>query len=185
MKLSGWLRRKVIARFIDRDYPSVLVAVLCATVLMVFFSGFVKARYIASYSGIPATSLALMGFVIAAAAIVVSVQDKGMIRHYKKQNNAMWQLTKNIFFVTARLLGFIGVATFLVGKSALFDCPNIYETLIERFYLGLITAASIFGIFQLNKMIYVLSKLMDAAQDVDMANKIDRRLEEEKDNSRP
>ena len=173
MSRPNWFRTHIVDLFINSDGPAVVTSLLMATAAMVLVPDFVRAKYLAVFNGIPATFLALMGFVLTAAAIVVSVQDKGMIRLFKRHKPREWKLTKRVFFPTARLFGLFGVAILILGNAPLTQIHGAYHIYVERGFLGTVVAACFLSAFQLNKMIYVLSKLMDAAQDEEQAIKLE------------
>lgn len=177
------LHRRIIAAFINSDYPALGVSAAIAIGMVLLTPGYVKQKYLTSFEGIPSTALALMGFVLAAAAIVVSVQDKGMIRLYKQHRPDLWRMTKRVFFLTARILGLLSIAVFILGDGPLIGCQygSSWQVAQERIFLCTVVFALIFSIFQLNKMIYVLSKLMDAAQDTKLADEIEQGLKEQND----
>lgn len=81
---------------------------------------------------------------------------------------------------SARVLGVLSILVFVLGDGPLKDCPctGPWPTLVEEAYLAAITLILLFSIFQLNKMIYVLSKLMDAAQDTELADEIEQELQD-------
>jgi hypothetical protein len=169
-------RKTIIGWFIDSDLLAILLSLATGFVLILFAPSYVRAKYVDLHSDIPIIALSLMGFVITAAAIVVSVQDKGMIRLYKEHRPDIWNMTKRVFFLTARVLGFLGAAVLILGDSLLASCPDTRSLVIEKLFLGSMLAVSAFCIIQINKMIYVLSKLMDAALETKLAAEIEKDL---------
>ncbi len=175
--------RRIIALYTNSDYPSLITSAIISVGAVSAFPDYVRQKYLESFGGIPSTALALMGFVLTAAAIVVSVQDKGMIRLFKKHRNDLWVMTKKVFFLTARVLGLLSILVFVLGDSPLVSCPCAGRTsaIGEKIYLALIALMLVFSIFQINKMIYVLSRLMDAAQDTELATEIEEGLKNLRD----
>lgn len=181
MKLSQWFR-SVFSIFIDRDYPVSLLAMLTAILIMMFAPNTVKEKYLDIYMEIPNIAFALMGFVITAAAIIVSIQDKGVLKLLKKHKPKDWIMIKLVFFSTARVLGFLGISVLFIRDSIFLDLNYlnmVWWQVIQVIYLGVTTMIIVYCTIQVIKLIYVLSKLMDLAQEEELAQELESGLNED------
>jgi hypothetical protein len=99
--------------------------------------------------------LSLLGFVIAAFTILISVQDRGFMQKIAEGEGNLWALLFSEFFNTSRLLG--GFTIFLLLTSGAKDAqlPN----LLERVYYASFTFFLVASIIQVSKAVYILERV--------------------------
>jgi hypothetical protein len=139
---------------LNRPTASYIIAILFAIVV-----GLLRVLYVSLnpiYDSLDVSAmLSLLGFVIAAFTILISVQDRGFMQKIAEGEGNLWSLLFSEFFNTSRLLG--GFTIFLLLTSGAKDAqlPN----LLERVYYAAYTFFLIASIIQVSKAVYILERV--------------------------
>ena len=139
---------------LNKPLSSYLIAVLFAIAVGLLPSLYVSLDPI--YKSLDVSSmLSILGFVIAAFTILVSVQDRGFMQKISEGDGNLWLSLFSEFFNTSRFLG--GFTIFLLLTSGVKDME--LSSLLERLYYALFTFFFVASIIQVSKTVYILERV--------------------------
>lgn len=102
-----------------------------------------------------AVMVSLLGFVIAALAIVVAVQDRGLIKELKKAPGDLWGKLMAVFTSTSKTLGLAALVFFVISAI---EHPVGTEWIDFLVAMAFATALASVGL-QIAKVIFVLERV--------------------------
>lgn len=149
---------------LNHPLASPLLALIAAVVVTLdrdVFT-FLNSIYAANASAMVGVSFSLLGFVIAALAIIISVFDRGLFKHIAHGKNLGQQLIQ-VFSNTSKILWFFGFGFLLLTDFAV-SCQSVT---LQMIYAAGITFALIISAIQVAKIIYVLEKAAFLANNSD------------------
>jgi len=135
-----------------------LAAILSAIVALgtVFLApAWAEGFYKQSYATIPSTTFTLLGFLIAAVTILLTIRDRPFLQALQQQRPELWKQIVNEFFVTSYLIAVFGLIAMLFGWQLPSNEYFVYKQVFLFSYLALLYLT----IVQMAKTIYVLHTL--------------------------
>ena len=102
--------------FLNHPWLMVVIALLFWVLIFTIDFAFVPGLHRAFVRGLPGALISVMGFIIAAAAIALSIQDRGNLRTLTEYRPDLWNRLMGVFFAAAKSLGLFAVYLLLIDQ---------------------------------------------------------------------
>lgn len=134
--------------------PDLAAIISAAVALAVTWAAplWVEGFYRQSYSGLPGMAFTLLGFLVAAVTILLTIRDRPFLQALQSQRPELWKKLINEFFVTTYLFAIFGLVTILFGWQIPSDEYTVWKRIFLFSYFSLFTLSAL----QMAKTIFVL-----------------------------
>ena len=138
--------------FLNRPALVWLMASLAGVLAYLFHAPWIANLHKVFVEQLPGALLSVMGFILAAATIVVSVRNQGLLKVFADVRPDLWNKLMAQFFVTAKTSGIYALYLLLLGQASVQTWQNTIAKVIQ--------SVSIFGfvllVLQIATAIYAM-----------------------------
>lgn len=126
---------------------------LCFALLGAWIApGALSAIYLNIHDTLAGTAFTMLGFLLAAITLLLTIQDRPFIISLKQVRPEIWIQVTREFFITTYLFGIIGIIVLFIGDTKIY---GVYVWSLYTFISSL-TFLTVFSIIQVSKIIYLL-----------------------------
>lgn len=140
---------------LNRPSLAAIISAAIALVVVLVAPLWAEGFYKQSYAGLPGTAFTLLGFLVAAVTILLTIRDRPFLLALQAQRPILWKQVVNEFFVTSYLIAIFGLVIIIFGWQLPDDTFPIWKRLFLFSYLALFNLS----VLQMAKTIFVLHSL--------------------------
>lgn len=143
-----------------------MTSLVVATGTTIFTFEWLKVTYDKLFVSLPGTVFSVLGFIIAAIAIIVSLRDIGLMKHIYALKRDWWDKLVKQFFFTSKVLALFGFCLLMLSGDTFSKCHNIYSCiLLERSYYMAFMFLLIFSSLHVLKCVLILEAVVQLSND--------------------
>lgn len=150
---------------LNRPWVSYVAAMVITTALMIYAPTRATLTRLAFTQSptLIGVMVSLLGFVIAALAIVIAVQDKGFVSYLKETGSTLWDQLMAVFASTSKVVGIAALYFFLLSSLEEGIRCQLLSNIVTFLFGTLLTAVGL----QIAKVIHVLERVGSLAGEGD------------------
>ncbi|WP_135230484.1 hypothetical protein [Deinococcus fonticola] len=137
---------------LNRPEPTAVVAGVVALLSVLVAPVWAEGFYKQSYAGVPGTAFTLLGFLVAAVTILLTIRDRPFLQALQAQRPELWKQVINEFFLTSYLIAAFGLVVMVFGWQYPAELALGWKRLFLFSYIALFALSAL----QMAKTIYVL-----------------------------
>lgn len=143
------------------DWVIWVTSLVVATGTTVFTFEWLKATYDKLFVSLPGTVFSVLGFIITAIAIIVSLRDIGLMQHIYTLKRDWWDKLVKQFFSTSKVLALFGFCLLLFSGVVFSSCHAVYIcSLLDRVYYMSFMFLLIFSSLNVLKCVLILEAVV-------------------------
>lgn len=140
---------------LNRPGLAALMAAVTALAVVLAAPIWAEGFYKQSFTNLPGTAFTLLGFLVAAVTILLTIRDRPFLKALQTQRPELWRQVINEFFVTSYLIAVFGLVTISLGWQFPADLYPYWRRVFLFSYMALFNLSAI----QIAKTIFVLHSI--------------------------
>lgn len=137
---------------LNRPYLAAVLSAAVAVAVVWGMPNWTYAFYKQNFAAMPGIAFTLLGFLVAAVTILLTLRDRPFLQALQRDRPELWKQAIAEFFVTTYLLALFGLVVLVLGSSIPSEEYQVYRVIFLIGYMILFNLSTI----QMAKVIAVL-----------------------------
>jgi len=118
------------------------------------------------FLSLPGTVFSILGFIIAAIAIIVSLRSVGLMKYVYEWKRSWWDKLVNQYFFTSKILALFGFCLLIFSGVTFSKCHDMYPCgFLERGYYMAFMFLLIFSSLHVLKCVLILEAVVQLSNE--------------------
>lgn len=139
---------------------------IVAVASTIFAFDWLETTYNKLFLSLPGSVFSVLGFVITAIAVIVSLKNIGLMQHIFKYQRSWWNKLVRQFFFTSKVLALFGFCLVIFSGTTFSQCHRLYLCfVVERGYYMAFMFLLLFSSLHVLKCVLVLEAVVELSSE--------------------